>query len=329
LDRARLDGVAATARRRWQNTPFPERESIVPDPARPAKFEPVVEVALDRWDASLPTEVIDAAVSSVEAGAVLFFPRLAFTLTEKEKRFLSDRWHDGRSKNISFDVNTSRVGGTNATDHDRADLTAMMARFAAGARSLCNTLFSSYRPAPKVMRTSFRAVSADHRESSWRKDDRLLHIDAFPSRPNRGARILRVFSNVNPEGDPRGWRIGEPFSDIAQRFYPHLPAFRPAAARALAALHVTKSLRSAYDHYMLHLHDAMKADAAYQRDSPQTEMPFPPGSTWVCFSDQVSHAVMRGQYMFEQTLELPVSAMRYPERSPLRVLERIAARPLA
>lgn len=292
------------------------------------KVDPVVEVALERWDAPLPPDVVDQAVSAVEAGAVLFFPRLGFDLQPAERRFLSERWHDGRSKNISFDLSTARVGGTHAKDGDRADLTTMMARFAAGARNLCDTLFASYRPAPKVMRTSFRAVSADHRESSWRKDDRLLHIDAFPSRPNRGARILRVFSNVNPDGDPRVWRIGEPFADVAQRYYPHLPAFRPLAARALAALHVTKSLRSAYDHYMLHLHDAMKADADYQRNAAQREMPFPAGSTWVCFSDQVSHAVMRGQYMFEQTLEVPVSAMRYPDRSPLRVLERIAGEAL-
>src|SRR5205823_4913561 len=123
------------------------------------------------------------------------------------------------------------------------------------------------------MRTSFRAMSADQRETSWRKDDRLLHIDAFPSRPNHGRRILRVFSNVNPDGNARVWRIGEPFADIAARFFPQLPPFRPIVAHALAALHVTKELRSAYDHYMLHLHDAMKADARYQRDAPQTEMP--------------------------------------------------------
>ena len=33
----------------------------------------------------------------------------------------------------------------------------------------------------------------------------------------------------------------------------------PRQAGALAAIRVTKDVRSAYDHYMLHLHDAMKA----------------------------------------------------------------------
>lgn len=292
-------------------------------------FQRVLEVPLARWDESMSAQDVADAISAVESGAVLFFPRLSFTLTTEEQRFLAPRWHDGKAKNISFDVNSGRVGGTNARGEDLDDLASMMNRFVRGAASLCKTLFASYRPAPAVMRTSFRAMPADVRETSWRKDDRLLHIDAFPSRPNHGARILRVFSNVNPEGQPRVWRIGESFDDVAQHFFHALPAFRPVAAHALSLLHVTKDTRSAYDHYMLHLHDAMKADAEYQRKAAQMEMPFPPGSTWVCFSDQVSHAVLRGQYMFEQTLEAPVSAMQHPERSPLRVLERIAARPLA
>ena len=271
---------------------------------------------------------VASALRAVESGTVLFFPRLAFTVTPQEQRFLAPRWHDGKAKNISFDLRTGRVGGTTAHGKDLADLAAMMDRFVRSAASLCHTLFASYRPAPAVMRTSFRAMPADVRETSWRKDDRLLHIDAFPSRPNHGARILRVFSNVNPEGSPRVWRIGESFDQVAERFFPALPPFRPLAARALSLLHVTKDTRSAYDHFMLHLHDAMKADQDYQRAASQMEMAFPPGSTWVCFSDQVSHAVMRGQYMFEQTLDVPISAMQHPERSPLRVLERVAGRPL-
>ncbi|MDQ6619232.1 MAG: Kdo hydroxylase family protein [Pseudomonadota bacterium] len=288
----------------------------------------IFEIPIRRWDEPLSERDAAAAVSAVESGAVLLFPHLPFTFSSGEARFFAEHWHNGKAKNISFDVATKMVAGTTAAGQDRIAIALLMQRFADGAASLCGTLFANYRPAPKVMRTSYRAMPADVRETSWRKDDRLLHIDAFPSRPNHGARILRVFSNVNPHGVPRVWRIGEPFADVASRFFPALPPFRPLAARALAALRVTKDLRSAYDHYMLHLHDAMKADLGYQRDASQLEMPFEPGTTWVCFSDQVSHAVLRGQFMFEQTLEVPISAMQHPERSPLRVLERIAATPL-
>jgi hypothetical protein len=48
----------------------------------------------------------------------------------------------------------------------------------------------------------------------------------------------------------------------------------------------------------------------------------------VCFSDQVAHAALAGQFMLEQTLHVPVQAMYAPERSPLHTLERLAGRPL-
>jgi hypothetical protein len=38
---------------------------------------------------------------------------------------------------------------------------------------------------------------------------------------------------------------------------------------------------------------------------------------------------MSGQYMFEQTLHLPVEALYDPSTSPLRVMERLAGRALA
>ena len=74
---------------------------------------------------------------------------------------------------------------------------------------------------------------------------------------------------------------------------------------------------------MLQLHDRMKADASFQATCEQERVDFPSGSTWIAFTDEVSHAAMAGQYQFEQTFLLPVSAMIDESRSPLRVLERI------
>ncbi len=80
----------------------------------------------------------------------------------------------------------------------------MIARFAACAGELVAALFPRYAPYVKRARTSYRPQPAVGRDVSWRKDDSRLHVDAFPSRPNRGERILRVFSNVNPA---RGSRL--------------------------------------------------------------------------------------------------------------------------
>ena len=60
----------------------------------------------------------------------------------------------------------------------------------------------------------------------------------------------------------------------------------------------------------------------------QERIDFPAGSTWIAFTDQVSHAATAGQYQFEQTFVLPVEAMREPTQSPLRILERLKGRRL-
>jgi len=293
-----------------------------------AACTPIVGWPLERWDPALSAAEQAAATSTVESGGVLFFPRLRFVLEADETRYLAPAWSGGRAKNISLDPQTGAVRGAQGAAQELRGLAQMIARFAGCARSLTAALFPAYREALAGARTSFRPAEAENRESSWRKDDRLLHVDAFPSRPNYGERILRVFSNVNPR-EPRLWCVGEPFEAMAARFVPSVPAPLPGSARLLAALGITKGRRSEYDHLMLQLHDRMKSDDAYQRSAPQQRFAFPPGSTWVVFSDQVSHAVLGGQYMLEQTLHLPVAAMQDPERAPLRVLERLTGRPLA
>jgi len=148
---------------------------------------------------------------------------------------------------------------------------------------------------------------------------------ACPPRRGGERRALRVFTNTTPHGDPRLWRVGEAFDTLSARYLPQMPAYRPGVAWLLHKLHITKSRRSAYDHFMLQLHDRMKADAGYQRDGQQESIEFPPGSTWICFSDQTPHAAMTGQFMLEQTYLLPVSAMARPDMSPQRVLARQTA----
>ncbi len=266
--------------------------------------------------------------AELEAGKVLFLPQLHFEMRPPEKRFLDPRWSDGKAKNISYDPASTAIKGAKGNDSDLEDLRGLLQRFHDRALSLIQHLLPHYTAQLRLARASFRPMPVTGRAVSWRKDDSRLHIDAFPSRPNRGERILRVFANVNPNGVPRLWRVGEPFADMAQRFLPRIPRQMPGAAAVLNALRITKSPRSAYDHTMLQLHDRMKADADYQQNAPQQLMPFPAYSVWICFSDQTSHAAMGGQYLFEQTLHLPVQGLYDPESAPLRVLERLMGRAL-
>jgi hypothetical protein len=55
---------------------------------------------------------------------------------------------------------------------------------------------------------------------------------------------------------------------------------------------------------------------------------FRPGTTWLCFSDQVMHAAVSGQHMLEQTIHVPVSKLYDPQSSPLAILERLCGRAL-
>ena len=144
----------------------------------------------------------------------------------------------------------------------------------------------------------------------------------------QGRRILRLFTNVNPSEQPRSWRIGGEFGAAATRFAGAISPPVPGTAFLLRAFGVTKSRRSDYDALMLQLHDRMKSDAEYQASPPQSAFDFPSGSTWLAFTDEVSHAAMRGQYQLEQTFLLPVDAMVDESRSPLRILERLKGRRL-
>ena len=69
-----------------------------------------------------------------------------------------------------------------------------MEDFAAATTRLVCDLFPSYAANLERARTSYRPVEIAGRQYSRLKDDTLLHIDAFPSTPTRGRRILRLFS---------------------------------------------------------------------------------------------------------------------------------------
>src|SRR5207302_4442336 len=198
-------------------------------------------------------------------------------------------------------------------------LRAVMRRFSGGAAGVVEALWPSYAARIRRGRASFRPAEIAGRASSWRKDDTQLHVDSFPATPSGGQRILGVFTNVNPEGRPRAWRVGDDFEAVARRFAPRLRMPLPGSGRLLALLRITKSARTPYDALMLQLHDRMKADAEFQSRSPQDAIDFPAGTTCLAFTDLVSHAAMSGQSHLALTLLLPADAMSSPLRQTLPV----------
>jgi len=160
------------------------------------------------WHPTIPASRTDALASTLESGGVLVLPKLPFSFESGEERLLDAKWSDGRAKNISFD--SGKIKGAKGSPQDLADLGRMIGRFANCASDLIAALFPRYATHLKRARTSFRPQPAIGRDVSWRKDDARLHVDAFPSRPNHGERILRVFCNVNPRvafGQQRRMRV--------------------------------------------------------------------------------------------------------------------------
>ena len=279
------------------------------------------------WHGPYLAEVVAKAADALENGKLLYAQQLGFELSEVERRFLSPDCLDGKSKNVSFRPDSGVLKGTRYLGAERVELQEMLKRYYDRAFDLLKALCPGYSSHLTPGFTSFRPVEIAGRAASWRHDDTRLHVDAFPSRPLQGLRILRVFTNVNPKS-PRLWRVGEKFEQVAVKFLPGISPPRHGMARLQQLLRITKGRRTAYDHFMLGIHDGMKADQDYQSQAPQTQLAIPPGTTWACYTDSVSHAAMSGQFVFEQTFYLPVRAMKDPERSPLRVLERLVGRAL-
>jgi hypothetical protein len=280
------------------------------------------------WHGPVQTNMAGSAVAALEDGKVLYFPRLAFDLSADEQRFLSPDVADAKAKNISFDASTSALKHAVGSAAEIAAIAAMMRRYSEYAKALVRVLLPHYTESLEIGRTSFRPAEIAGRRLSAAKDDTRLHVDAFPSTPTGGKRILRVFTNVNPNGEGRHWRLGAAFEDVVGSFADRVPRYSSAGARLMNALGATKSHRTAYDHMMLNIHDTMKADDAYQREVEQMAFSFPSGSSWIACTDKVSHAAMGGQYLFEQTFYLPVHAMADPCKAPLRILEQFAGRRL-
>ena len=266
------------------------------------------------------------AARLLEHGSVLLLPDLAFDTADFAEVMFAEVSDEG-SKNVSYNPATGELKGTTATGPARDKLVAAVAAYSRWAEDLVRDLLPAYAAALQVGRTSWRPRSADHNLSK-RKDDRRLHVDAFPANPVQGRRILRVFRNVNPAGEARYWRVGEPFADHAGRFLKDARAMAPGAAALMQAVGLTRGRRTAYDQLMLQIHDRSKEDDAYQATAPHWDVSFPPGATWMVFTDAVVHAALGGRYAFEQTFYLPIAAMQDQDASPLRSLERLTGKAL-
>ena len=257
----------------------------------------------------------EQSLCQLESGKILFFPQ--YHCGKLDSCLLTEAILHESHKNISYDYKQNRLGQYNKNiTHLDKKLVPLMRGYADFALQLIHKALPTYLPHIQWGRTSYRPAEIAGRATSKRKDDTRLHVDSFPATPVNGLRILRIFCNLNPYNVARNWYVGEPFTAVLPRFAPKIKPYNKVGARMLHCLKVTKTLRSAYDHYMLHLHDEMKKSDSYQKDVKKSAIDFPSYSTWMVFTDYVSHAALGGQFLLEQTFYLPVDKMQSPEWSP-------------
>jgi hypothetical protein len=178
-------------------------------------------------------------------------------------------------------------------------------------------------------RVSFRPEEEATRRLRISARNDLLHVDAFPNRPTNGKRLLRVFVNVNPS-DPRVWMTSDPFPVLFERYAREvgLPGqYRERWGKRLLyglgrLICPGRPPRTAFDSFMLRFHDFLKRSDAFQEKCIKRIWSFPPGSAWMCFTDTMSHAVLRGRYALEHSYFVSLEDMAVPEESPAAIVAR-------
>ena len=274
----------------------------------------------------------------LEQGNILFFPETPFSFPDEWRRFLlqqrkgESRYH----KNIAYRPAEGRLTGFASENEDEQQrLHEILRGYSALVVQYLAKLLPDYKERWRLDYASFRPFEEQGRDLRVRARNDLLHTDAFPTRPTNGDRILRFFTNLNPE-KPRVWVTSQTFEPLAERYAARagLPGADARSGGALGwlaqkgrhvakALHLPMTLRSPYDDFMLRFHHYLKENAEFQQSCPKTRHEFPPGSSWMVFTDMVSHAVLSGQFALEQTFLVPRDAMVTPEKAPFRVLERL------
>lgn len=274
----------------------------------------------------------------LESGNILFFPRTPFSFPEDDLKFLLASKQTGATyhKNIAYRPAADRITGLDKADEaDAGRLRSIMQGYSQRAEHFLASLLPPYAGKWKLDFASYRPLEERGRPARLRARNDLPHVDAFPTRPTNGDRILRLFTNINPNQN-RVWITTQNFDVIGPQFAKRIGLPRARSTNLLAsvlrrfanALRFPGATRSPYDDFMHRCHNAMKEDAAFQQLCPKQRWEFPPLSTWIVFTDCVSHAVLEGQYALEQTFIVSKKAMVRPEKSPLAILEQLAGRSL-
>ncbi len=271
----------------------------------------------------------------LENGEVLYFPRSPSLLPQEDIQFLLEQRQvkAGYRKNIAYKPERHIVSGlAGKSPRDSRRMLEVMSRFTASVTSLLEQLLAPYASSWRLDYASFRPRQEKGRQVKFKARNDLLHVDAFPTRPTYGYRILRFFLNINP-AESRHWVTAKSFEHLLGTYIgtPEMPlpsgseivfhTWRRHLTRWAKSLGLPVAAPSRYDEFMLRLHDHLKSNRTFQEAEAQYKLEFLPNSSWMVFTDCVPHAALSGQFALEQTFLIDPNSMLQPEKAPLHLLE--------
>jgi hypothetical protein len=285
-----------------------------------------------------PRPATDGLAERLERGELIPFDPCPFPLPENDARsfLLQQRLKNSYHKNISYNPGNDLLTGAFLDSAEQTErIHAVMRQFSQTAQDWLARLLPRYAKHWHPDRASFRPEEEAIRALRLTARNDLLHLDAFPSRPTRGHRILRLFVNVNPT-DERVWVTSQTFAQILERYghFVGLPAdsgdgwARRLSHNFLSFFQPGTQERTPYDSFMLRLHHYLKSSAEFQERAPRRFWHFQPGTAWLVFTDTVTHAELRGQFALEHSLFIAPESLALPDESPPALLEKAAGLPV-
>lgn len=300
----------------------------------------VISITSDALAQNHPSSTEQALTwcTQLETGNVLYFPHTPIHIPEEDRAFLLSQRQDGNGwhKNIAYKPDKDRITGIHPKVTPPAEaerIHKILRNYSQAVTSFLAAFLSPYKQQWSLDYASFRPQEEELRELPLRRRNNLLHTDAFPTRPTKGARILRFFNNIHPSRT-RDWIVATPFPELVRHFVPmQLPPPQPLPRTKRLMLRTLNACgfgelfpglkRSPYDRFMIHFHNFLKEHEEFQSSHPKLRISFPPGSSWMVYTETVPHAVLTGQYALEQTFLISPQAMIEPKTTPLYVLEQI------
>jgi hypothetical protein len=275
----------------------------------------------------------------LERGELLSYSASPIALpTSEERSYLASQEPAGLAhKNICFDPTRDRLTGyLHRSSDQRSRLRTILAGFSQRTIDWLARLLPFYARHWRLDRVSYCPVEEATRRLRLRARNDLLHVDAFPTRPSNGCRILRVFINLSLT-ESCVWLTSDTFPRLLQRF-----AFRAGLPmRGLSLTRVWQQVRdlprilgrgrnprSEYDAFMLRLHNVLKENEPFQESSPRRLWTFPPESAWLCMTDTLSHAALRGRHVLDHSFFIAPGSLLLPEESPAEYLARACGFPV-